>query len=225
MRKLDIEIRNKKQEGFTLVELLVSVGIFVMMTTLFVTKYGTFNQNVLLTNLAYDVALTIRTAQTYGLSIKGTGVSNDIRVFQNSYGVSFSTQAPDNERIILFSSPISKPAAFNDKIFDRNSNENPLNGDAIITTYRLKRGAVISRLCVGNGSCDNEVNELSIDFKRPDPAAIICAGMVDWNTDQSTAEAMTCATNDTYAEIDVHATDGSVRTIQVRSNGQISVGN
>ena len=57
--------------GFTLIELIVSVAIFVFMTALVVAKYGNFNQSVLMTDLAYDIALTLRTAQTYGVSVQG----------------------------------------------------------------------------------------------------------------------------------------------------------
>ncbi len=209
--------------GFTLVELLVSVGIFVAMTALFTIRYGTFNQSVLHANLAYDVALTIRTAQTYGLSIKSTGSGGGTfnpAVFQSTYGVSFSTVAPYNSRMILYSSAISKPPALSDYQFNHDDQDVPAVGDAIISKFLLKRGAVISRLCVGSGSCDTEVNELSVNFKRPDPSATICAGNIDFGLGTNT---VTCAANDTYAEIDVSSTDGKVRTIQVRSNGQISV--
>src|SRR6185369_4435025 len=76
------------KRGFTLIELLISVAIFVYMTGLLVAKYGNFNQSVLLTDLAYDVALTIRTAQTYGLSVKA--VNSSPSPYQYAYGVDFS---------------------------------------------------------------------------------------------------------------------------------------
>jgi len=98
------------KRAFTLVELMVSVGIFLMMTGLVVAKYGNFNQSVLLTNLAYDVALTIRTAQTYGLSVRNNDLSNSSSDFQSGYGVHLDTSTrPDsnsgnnfNQEIIFF---------------------------------------------------------------------------------------------------------------------------
>ena len=84
-------------KGFTLIELLVCITIFVIMTALLLFKYGNFNQSVLLTNLAYDTALTIRTAQNYGLSVKavkdasGADVICSSSNFQCAYGVMLSS--------------------------------------------------------------------------------------------------------------------------------------
>src|SRR4051812_36480456 len=79
---------SKKSKGFTLVELMISVAIFIILTVLLVAKYGNFNQGVLFTNLAYDMALTLRTAQTYGLSVQNQEQSSQ-PIFQYPYGVSF----------------------------------------------------------------------------------------------------------------------------------------
>ncbi len=59
--------------GFTLVELLVTISIFVFMTALVLAKYDTFDKNTLLTNAAYDIALQLREAQVYGISVLGAG--------------------------------------------------------------------------------------------------------------------------------------------------------
>lgn len=74
-----------KNKGFTLIELMITVGIFAIMTALLVAKYGTFNNGVLLTNLAYDIALNIRSAQSYGLNTRG----DDSDSFIGTYSVSF----------------------------------------------------------------------------------------------------------------------------------------
>ncbi|MES2216743.1 MAG: type II secretion system protein [Patescibacteria group bacterium] len=186
-------------KGFTLIELLVSVAIFVMMTALLVARYGNFNQSVLLTNLAYDVALTIRTAQTFGLSIKNQGAS-----FQNVYGVELSTDPAKNKSIVLF-------ASTNNSYFD--------SGEQI-NTYAIKRGAVISSICAGTGpgaACGPLLDPVTIDvsFKRPDPDAIICI------------MGSGCPASDIqrYVEFTLTATDGTTRIVSVRKTGQISVGN
>jgi prepilin-type N-terminal cleavage/methylation domain-containing protein len=53
---------NLKNKGFTLVELMVTVGIFTIISGLLLARYSNFNQGIILTNLAYDIALTIRSA-------------------------------------------------------------------------------------------------------------------------------------------------------------------
>jgi len=196
-----------KRKGFTLIELLVSVAIFTFMTALLVVKYGNFNQSVLLTNLAYDVALTLRTAQTYGLSVKGVE-GDDLLPFQYVYGVHFDAQGNDKKKFIMFAS-------------SDNDHYDPTT-DKIISTYSIKRGANISNICWGSSAGDCQFPQggqekvLDIAFRRPDPEAIICANDVCTNWAQEPY---------TYAKIILQGSDGSTRSVAVRSNGQITVQN
>ena len=187
--------RIKNNKGFTLVELIVSISIFAMMTALVVAKYGNFNQSVLLTNLAYDVALTIRTAQTYGVSVRQEGGD-----FTHPYGVFFSSDAGKNTQFTFFAdTDIGSPGYYD-------------VGDQIIKTYTLKRGAIIQTICM-EFACKPEKNEseLHVTFKRPNPDALICVPS-------------SCGVSpETYAKIIIQGTDGSTRGVIVRSNGQIAV--
>ncbi len=184
-----------KQKGFTILELVVSISIFAMMTALVLSKYGKFNQGVLLTNLAYDVALSIRNAQSYGLSVKSSDRSaND---FDEPYGVHFDMYS--REKFIFFVGSM-------DKLYYDNQTTQSLS------TTQIKRGSSISNLCVvnsSNGSCDNVIN-LDIIFKRPDPSAIIVESKADSKVYSR-------------AEITVSASDKTTKKIIVNSTGQISV--
>ncbi len=194
-------------KGFTLVELMVSVAIFAMMTALVVVKYGNFNQSVLLTNLAYDVALTIRTAQTYGLSVKTpTDVSP---TFTSAYGVTIGTDSvtcaggtsSNSQQFLMFAD--AYPSSSGNAVCDSN--------DILTSTYAIKRGGSVYQVCAGNGSCTLGSGRLDITFKRPDPRATICLNGIS-------------SCGNTYGEIVLRATDGSTRKIIVRSNGQITIG-
>jgi prepilin-type N-terminal cleavage/methylation domain-containing protein len=194
----------KVKRGFTLIELVICVAIFAMMTALLVAKYGAFNQSVLLTNLAYDTAITIRTAQTYGLSGQGqeqTTCPNSI-CFKYPYGVHFSTSLSENTKITLFadSSPLNAP------------NGTYEAGDTEVSVYTITRGAIVSGMCVGDGcsEADGTTQQLDITFVRPNPEAKIC---VDGST--------SCPTK--YARIFIKGTDNSLRSVVVRSTGQVSV--
>jgi prepilin-type N-terminal cleavage/methylation domain-containing protein len=191
-------------KGFTLVELMVSVAIFAMMTALVVVKYGSFNQSVLLTNLAYDVALTIRTAQTYGLSVKAPTDSSP--TFTSAYGVTIGTDSTacgnlggvsDSHQFMLYADV--SPNGFCDE------------SDVPISIYAVKRGAVISGVCTDTAACTMGTGILDITFKRPEPRATICL------------RGVSCTAS--YAEIELRAPDGSTRRVSIRSNGQISVVN
>lgn len=198
--------------GFTVIELVMSMAIFGFMTALVVAKFGNFNQSTLLTDTAYDVALAVHTAQTYGISVKNLNSGT----FSPAYGVDFSTAVSgvacgatsntNNTNMVLFAdiSP-STPDGLCDI------------SDATVTNYKLLRGATISALCTGTGAslppnCSNSINRLDISFLRPNPEALICD-----------VSPCTTANAKTYAQITIRATDGSTRTVAVRRNGQVTV--
>ena len=192
-------------KGFTLVELMISVTIFMIMKVLLVVKFGSFNQSVLITNISYDAALVIRQAQNYGIGVANS--SKTTTSFQYPYGVSFSTGATCADasavcktRIVLFTDNSSANGIYTD-----GSDVVPNGG-----IYNITRGAYISNLCTGSGpgSCSSVVN-LNISFKRPDPTAIICGS--------------SCSTLATYAEITIMGPDSSTRKLIIRSNGYVSL--
>ncbi len=192
--------------GFTLIELVVCIAIFAMMTALVVAKYGNFNQSVLLTDLAYDVAVTIRTAQTFGLSVQSTQTGTN--PFNYSYGVDFCASASGcsagsiqiaNNQIVLFT--------------DTNGNGTYDQTDSQQSIYTLTRGAVISGFCFTD-SCTAPLvgaTRLDVVFKRPNPDAVMNRYRGSW------------ASAGNYAGIIITGTDKSTRTIIVRSTGQVSV--
>lgn len=143
-------------KGFTLIELLVVISLFVALTTIALFSQSKFNGSILLTNLAYDVALTIRQAQSFGVNVREASGS-----FQYAYGVHFDT---NKNQFLMF--------------VDSNDNSGyngswTCNGgaDECIESYSIKRGNKISGLCVGP-SC-TVTNTLDIIFKRPNPDAYI----------------------------------------------------
>jgi prepilin-type N-terminal cleavage/methylation domain-containing protein len=188
----------KINKGFTLVELMVTVGIFVMITGLLIAKYGNFNNGILLTNLAYDVALTIRTAQAYGLNVqsKPTDTLSFSSDFDGIYGVHFEKNTTS---FILFA----------DK-----------NGDGIydpakehVSTTNIKGGSKISEVCAASrASCVSRAS-IDITFKRPEPVAIIKGTSAEGVTEK----------NNSYAEVTVSSRDGVTKVITVSSIGQIAV--
>jgi prepilin-type N-terminal cleavage/methylation domain-containing protein len=205
-KQINKKVNPQNQYGFTIVELIVSLAIFAIMTSLILSKYGKFDQGVILTNLAYDVALTIRNAQSYGLNVRSA--SRDANAFDTttsggSYGVHFDKSLPS--QFIFF--------------VDGNGNgiyDDLTNSDQKTT---IKRGSSISSMCVSdvkdciNGvTVFNNLDELDITFKRPDPNAIITANGVPTKKYG-------------YAEIVLKAVDNTTRKVIVNFTGQISVDN
>ena len=185
------------------------------MTALVIVKYGAFNQSVLLTNTAYDIASVVRTAQTYGLSSANSDTSGSTQ-FTFPYGVDFSTSPGD--KVILFAD--SYPLATPDGIYTAGS-------DAPLKTSTVVRGAKVTLLCVGSyAACSPSTattNALQVDltFQRPDPTAIICYKTL--SSVNSCVDPGNSAIPVQYAKMMITGTDGSTRTLGVYRNGQVEI--
>lgn len=195
------------QKGFTIIELVVSVAIFALMTALLLAKYGTFNQGILLTNLAYDVALTIRNAQSYGLNVKSVpaGGLNYSNQFDYAYGVHFDKSSSGN------------PAANTQVIFfaDLDGDREYDTGEKI-SAYTIKRGNYVHSFCGGPGSCSvpTVFGSVDITFKRPNPDATIIA--------KDTTGGLINASI-TYLIIYFSPPTGAQKKIRINSAGQINI--
>jgi prepilin-type N-terminal cleavage/methylation domain-containing protein len=156
-----------KNRGFSLVELLVVVSIFVIITSVVLFNQNKFSSDISNSNAAYAVALQIRQAQVYGTLVN----SNQNANFSSSYGVHLTRNASGGvDNIVLF--------------VDSNSNYTYDSGEPIVNTYTPPEGNMITDVCVYpnpdshvNGKCfsDQSINTADIVFKRPDPDAIINA--------------------------------------------------
>lgn len=198
IKKIIKKNKIQNQKGFTILELMITVFIFAVMTGLLLAKYGKFNQSLLLTNLAYDVALTIRTAQSYGLNVKSASATSNL--FDYPYGVSFDINTQSTS-FIFFS--------------DQNSNGIRDPGDVDLSTYSLKKGSKISGVCAGadDSSCNIFVSKkLTITFKRPNPEALITNSLFIGQTSS-------------YGKIILQSSDGTLKKVVVRSTGQIAITN
>ncbi len=157
-------LKLKATRGFTLIELMVSIAIFVIITAVIVISQNRFGGSIMVTNLAYDVALSVRQAQVYGMSVKQSPVACTAGAvtskFQCSYGVHFGP----SDHYILF-------ADLNGTGYDT-SNDNGTNctGPECLDVYQITKGNYISDFCIDNSCKSNSgINHLDIVFHRPNP--------------------------------------------------------
>jgi len=164
---MPILIKNKRKGGFSMIELLIVIAIFTIITTVALFDQGKLNSNVLLTNLAYDVALTVREAQSYGVGVRYASSSRDTL---GGYGVYLDATAQD--QIVVF--------------HDIDANGEYDSATEEVKTYKFlnQRGNQLAELCVGDSTnalstspeCSDYpfgrmASTTNITFKRPDPEA------------------------------------------------------
>jgi prepilin-type N-terminal cleavage/methylation domain-containing protein len=152
-------VLNRNNKGFTIVELIVTTSILVIVTTLIFANYPKFRENISLKKTAQEIALAIRRAQTYGLSVRefqpGSGKFP-------GYGVHFNIASSDS--FILFAD------LDGDSVYDGVS-EN-------VESLKIQTGEKLSSLCANvktspPGTCG--FNTIDIIFFRPKPLVTIKA--------------------------------------------------
>lgn len=168
-------------------------GILVLITSILLFNNARFGGVVILENLAYDVALSIRQAQVYGISVYrfGTGANP----FDIGYGVHFETGGTPSV-YVLFAD------ASGNGIYDA--------GETVLSTT-IENGFIVSGLCTtsegGSETCGR--TKLDILYKRPEPAAYVRANGE--------------TTLYSRARIILASPRGDEKSIAVEVSGQISV--
>ncbi len=199
MKTFFTQKKKNLKAGFTLIELLVTIVIFVLLTSVVLFSQRNFDNTILLNNLAYDIALTIRQAQSYGVSGREAALAPN--VFP-SYGVYLNVNSGQAKSFLLFAD-----ADFDHKF---SGTANCLSTDPeCIQKYSITRGSSISSMCVGENACDKNAPTLTVYFSKPDPDATMYI-----DNDSTTYH---------YAEINVASASGGIKTIVVTGVGQIYV--
>lgn len=182
---------------------MVVSAIIVLITSVLLFQQSKFNSSTLLRSLTYSVALSIRSAQIFGTSVReftpGSGT------FAQSYGVYFLSG--DTAHYYLFSD-------------NNNDGQRASDGSEDAQVFSVGSGYAISKFCgklvstsVNHCSTDasSPLTNITILFKRPNPDALFSSS----------------ASGETYgsAYVQVRSTNASTRGITVSSTGQIIVGN
>ncbi len=148
-------MKNNTQKGFSLIELITVLGIFSVLTAITVFNYTKFRSETILTNMAYEIALSIREAQIYGVSARNAkGIENPD--FKLPYGILF---LKDSNQYFLFADTNS------DNKFTGDTCAN--TSDTCITPYTMQQNITVTEI-----ACSSNNVKGSFLFKRPNPEPI-----------------------------------------------------
>jgi prepilin-type N-terminal cleavage/methylation domain-containing protein len=153
----------RASKGFTIAELTVVVAVIGLVTTMALANQASLSNNVLLSNLAYEVGLSLREAQTYGISVKA---GDSTAGFRGAYGILFRSDKP--LEYYLF--------------HDTNDNKTvDVDLGEIIDTYKIEnqRGNSLTLFCF-DIPCDQDrdVEFMTVMFRRPNPEPIFKTGVL-----------------------------------------------
>lgn len=140
-----------------MLEMLTVLAIFGVMTSIVVFNYGKFTSDTILTNMAYEVALSIREAQIYGVSVRNPTGALVTSSFSVPYGVYLQR---GTGQYFLFADETGPDGIFNVL--------NCLTSEECVTPYTLQRGVTVERV---RKDCVEDTDGLNITFKRPNPEA------------------------------------------------------
>ena len=187
------------KSGFTLVEMVICLGILVMMMSIVLASYRSFGTNAKFTSASEDIVLALREAQVYGVSTKGytNNTCGGTTTFNCSYGV-------------YFANGTNGFTVFVDQNNDKFYNSGASPSEAIPTSSVTWA----SNISVTDLSCDGfpcTNGNVSVTFKRPNVNAYI--------------EDLPLSSS-SYNKVKITLTDSNTSatsTVTISSAGQISL--
>lgn len=211
-KKLDKGLaRVTTAKGFTLTELIVSLGIVMAILAGVVFNQSTYLDGAALSNLVQELSSTITQAQAYGIAVRELSPGSED--FSASYGITLSILSSGSPTAYLF-------------FADRNGNNFydgewacPLGGvSECLEKVNITRGNYIDSVCairsVGADQCNN-ISRIDISFIRPNTEA----KLIFFNN----SGALYNPPNMIGAKVVIKSPAGLERSVSVYQSGQISV--
>ena len=156
--------------GFTLVELIISIGIMILMTGILLMNYPESAIRITLINSVHSVALLMREAQVRGSAIDSVNTS------VGGYGVYANLSSPTS--LTLFADSVTgldgTTSTYGLPVGNGLYETTPVN--ELKSTLMLPNRYVIKKLCVGQSfpfTCNTSetpaITSLIVSFVRPNP--------------------------------------------------------
>ena len=199
---------------------MVVMTIITVITGIALTSQSTFNKSLIVANTAYDIALSLRNAETYGLSSRAYGA-----VANTGYGLHFERATPSSFTLFADTYPPSSLSSVCHPTTDPSS-PSALPGDCgyqagqgeKVLAYTLGNGITVNDFCAyssGAWSCavnnSGSLSSLDIVFSRPNPDAFISPNGIYSAIAPASA-----------ACISVTSPQGGTRYVSIGASGQVT---
>ncbi len=183
----------RSHRGFTLIELLVVLAIITIIMAVVFTSQSAFNKTLVLANTAYDVALTFRSAESYGLGSRASGM-----VMNTGYGLDFQSGTPGSYTLFADTYPsVDSLGPFCHPVPPGQDSAWPgaQPGNCVYDPtyeagskhlYTLNNGIIIKYFCAiysgdNNSLCSSGspgISSLDVVFSRPNPTPLFSVNNV-----------------------------------------------
>ncbi len=148
-------------EGFSLVELLVAIGIMGLISAVTLAQYFSAERKFAHETITEEIVLGIREAQVYGLGSREAAPGD----FDIPYGIAFSTAAP--RTFILFRD------SNGDDQYSDGFGSCAVSGECVQRTVFNDNRYRINALCTTAQTESCILSELHLTYRRPSPHARI----------------------------------------------------
>lgn len=185
------------QRGFSLIELLVVTAVLIIISGLLLASNNRFGGAIQLESLAFDIGLSIRQAQVYGVSVRQFSPG----VYTAGYGMRFDMSS--TRTYVLYGDAISANGLYD-------------QGELVLSSS-IAGGYSIKQLCATQTGVAEDCTKTKIDvlFKRPEPDAFISA-----NNSSCILGPGPCYES---ARIVVQSPRGDTMSVVIAVNGQVSI--
>ncbi len=196
--------RGNRKAGFALIELLLAVTIFGIVSTFLVLVYQKMGDRLFLTATGYDIALSFREVQSFGISVKQDAAGG----FESGYGLHFETGSATT--FVRFSDTSGVGGV--PFVYDGAHTESGCTFGECLAVLRIERGNRLLKFCgvLGDNTEHCAISYLDVSFLRPNPDAVIRTNESDTTTYKA-------------ARIYIISPANETRVIEVVNTGQISV--